>query len=63
MESNNKQVNDTLDVEVYNSGELELVKLKAQIEDFREQLIGCVKDALNATGRSKYYIQKYATYL
>lgn len=36
---------------------------KAKRIEFEGIIYGCVKDALNATGRSKYYIQKYSTYL
>jgi hypothetical protein len=36
---------------------------KAKRIKFEGVIYGCVKDALEKTGRSKYYIQKYAIYL
>jgi hypothetical protein len=36
---------------------------KAKRIEFQGVIYECVKDALEKTGRSKYYIQKYSTYL
>jgi hypothetical protein len=36
---------------------------RAKRIEFEGMIYECIKDALNATKRSKYYIQKYATYL